>query len=222
MADSEIKVRHYWERHVDDDGKPTQVPGSDLAALRRGAGRDAGDVPQMWRYYTTLQQDGRRSWRLAAEHAALTLYAVHQQSKAKPMHVSGIGLGTAMRALRLNGKFSQDAVDRRFAAAATATSFDEICLHLRGLITQLRTIDQPLDYTRLYHDLVRWQRPEEIASVRRAWGSRYFATSTNGERKDGGPDRPTAKGGADDNRRTRTIPHQSKEPATINVSQESV
>lgn len=222
MADTETKIRHYWERHVNDDGKPTEVPGSDLAALRRGAGRDAGDVPEMWRYYTTLRRDGRRTSLLAAEHAALTLYAIHQQSKVRPMHVSGIGLGTAMRALRLSDKFSQDAVDRRFAAAATAISFGEVCLHLRGLITQLRTIDQPLDYTRLYRDLVGWQDPERVASVRREWGGQYFAASKNGASNNGEPNGPAVTSTAPDHRGSRKIPSQANESATLITLEESV
>ncbi len=222
MVDSDIRIRHYWERHVDDDGKPTEAPGSDLAALRRGAGRDAGDVPEMWRYYTTLRQDGRPTPKLAAEHAALTLYAIHQQSKVRPMHVTGIGLGTAMRTLRLSDKFSQDAVDRRFAAAATATSFREVCLHLRGLVTQLRTIDQPLDYTRLYRDLIRWQNPEQVASVRRVWGGQYFAASKDGEPKNGKPNALATKSTAADQRGSRMIPSQAIEPAPVITLQESV
>lgn len=193
MADSETRIRHYWQRHVDDDGKPTVAPGSDLAALRRGAGRVAGDVPEMWRHYTTLRLDGQRSPQLAAEHVALTLFAIHQQSKVKPMHVDGIGFGAAMRALRHSDKFSQDAVDRRFTAAATATSFGEVSLHLRGLITQLRAIDQPLNYTRLYDDLVRWQHPERVVKVRRVWGSQYFAAPNNDEPGDSAPQSAAAE-----------------------------
>lgn len=130
----------------------------------------------MWRFYTTLTDTGRLTRKLRAEHTALTLYAVHQQSRPKPMHITGIGLGRALRALHSgeHAKFSQEAVNRRFAAAATATSPAELALHLRGLVAQLHTIGQALDYTRLFHDLVAWQDADGIGRVRRRWGSDYF------------------------------------------------
>jgi CRISPR system Cascade subunit CasB len=64
-------------------------------------------------------------------------------------------------------------VDRRFAAAATATSLSEVAVHLRGLVTQLRGLSG-LDYTALYDDLRGWQNAESRARGRRRWGSHYF------------------------------------------------
>ncbi len=171
---------HYWQRYTSGNGTwrtdREPAPGAHLAALRRGIGREPGDVPAMWPFYTTLRADGSVSDHLHAEHLALTLFAVHQQSQAAPVHRVGVGVGTAIRALRLDGKFSAEAVDRRFGAAATATTLGEVAHHLRGLITQLRGIKpQPgLDYTRLVADLVRWQHPDRQAWVRRKWGSQYF------------------------------------------------
>jgi CRISPR system Cascade subunit CasB len=160
---------YYWENHPKPEGR-------DLADLRRGIGREPGTVPEMWPYYTSLRPNGELSERLRAEHAALCLFASHQQSQSTSMHRAGIGLGNAMAVLRRSDKFSGEAVDRRFTAAATATSFTEIVAHLRGLVTQLRSLPkaQPLDYTRLVYDLLDWQDPEKTATVRRRWGSQYF------------------------------------------------
>jgi CRISPR system Cascade subunit CasB len=162
----------FWEKNHRD----TLPDGKDLAALRSGFGREAGGVPAMWPYYTRLQQNGEVTDWLQAEHAALCLFALHQQSQRTSMHGKGIGLGTAMAKLRADDKFSVEAVDRRFAAAATATSFTEVIAHLRGLVTQLRALKkpQPLDYTRLFYDLRDWQDPDKLAAVRRRWGSQYF------------------------------------------------
>lgn len=177
----------YWRRFVDDTGgwREERPPGADLAALRQGIGREAGTVPAMWPYYTTLSADGHVSADLLAEHHALTLYGVHQQSESMPMHRPKAGVGKAFAALRTHGKFSAEAVDRRFAAAATATSLTEAATHLRGLISQLRVIDRPLDYDLLFRDLRDWQFPERRPTVRRRWGSAYFAahpeaTTTSG------------------------------------------
>lgn len=169
---------HYWDRHTDGTGTWNQrgpTPGADLAALRRGTRREPGSVPQMWRFYTTLNSDGALTTWLRAEHLALTLFAVHQQSQRRPVHRTGRGLGTALRALR-DSDASADAVDRRVAAAATATSLGELGEHLRGLITQLRTVTPLpcLDYTMLVRDLSSWQHPNGQARVRRRWGGQYF------------------------------------------------
>ncbi len=160
----------FWER----EHRADLPDGADLAALRRGVGREPGSVPQMWQYYTTLQADGHLTTRLRAEHAALTLFAIHQQSLPRSAHELGSGLGTAVKELRASGKFSPDAVDRRFGTAATATSLSEASYHLRGLVRQLRQIQRPLDYTALFWDLVTWQNPARLGQVRRRWAAQYF------------------------------------------------
>lgn len=193
----------YWCRHTAGQGQwntrvgrrePEGPPGAELAALRRGLGREPGFVPGMWRFYTKTNESGTCTPEYAAEHAALTLFALHQQSQARPMHRLGVGLGNAVLALRRHtgrpagtGQTTGEAderehvdwskthpVDRRFAAAATATDLIELVAHLRGLVTQLRGIGQPLDYTQLFHDLRAWQYPQGATEVRRRWGMQYF------------------------------------------------
>jgi CRISPR system Cascade subunit CasB len=164
--------RRFWQPRPDRPGGP---PGADLAAVRRGVGREPGVVPSMWPYYTTLRADGTVGIRLRAEHLALTLYAVHQQSQPTSMHSPGVGVGAAALRLRSSGKFSPEAVDRRFHAIATATTLAEVGMHLRGLVTQLRGIGQPLDYDWLDRDLRDWQDPARQSAVRRRWGGQYYA-----------------------------------------------
>ena len=110
-----------------------------------------------------------------AEHIALALYGLHQQSQDQPMHRDGIGLGRAMRALRLHDRTSEAAVDARFQRTFSATSTAALQLRLRGLVTQLRDIKQPLDYNRLAADILRWNRPDSRNRVRRRWGLDYHA-----------------------------------------------
>ena len=183
---------YYWQRHTDGHGewrKGQSPPGGELAALRRGIGKEPGSVPEMWAFYACLNPDGELTHALRAEHLALGLFALHQQSKAQPMHRGGVGFGAAVRALRRSGRFSEDAVDRRFAAAATATSATELAMHLRGLVSQLRVISQPLDYTRLLADLREWHQPRGMSAVRRRWGGQYFVFAARGENA-GDADRP--------------------------------
>jgi CRISPR system Cascade subunit CasB len=180
----------YWEDFLDADGKPIpgRLPrGEDLAALRRGLGREAGTVPSMWRFHRTDLDDTRRDsgrvdGRFRAEHHALTLFAVHQQSQDRLMHAPATGLGRAMRQLHaLRGESAGPALDRRFYAAVTAESVNEVAYHLRGLVQLLRSSSPavPLDYTALYDGLRRWASPEPRDRVRRQWGLQYHA-----------PDRP--------------------------------
>lgn len=183
---------YFWEQHIDKDGTwhrsgssgAERPSGQDLAALRRGIGREAGSVPELWRFYRTVNRDdlgarGLVSERFAAEHVALSLYGLHQQSQAKPMHKAGQSLGTAMRHLRNSGAFSADAVDRRFNAAATATTPQELALHLRSLITLLRGQQIPVDYTALIDDLARWSWDDSRSRTRRHWGNDYFGWSSS-------------------------------------------
>jgi CRISPR system Cascade subunit CasB len=155
-------------------------PGEDLAALRSGLGREPVSVPALWPFYTCEVDDrlalgGRVSHEQAAEHAALALFGLHQQGQDNPMHRREVTLGKALRVLRHSGKFSEEAVDARVAAAVAATSVPALLMRLRGLVTQLRTIHQPVDYDRLLEDILRWHYPEARQRVRRGWGLGYHA-----------------------------------------------
>lgn len=187
----------FWERYTDGDGawrsfrgaRPAPPPGAALAALRRGTGRPAGTVPALWPYYTVEATDDYVAavdeWRpppaLVAEHHALVLYGWHQQSIVRPMHRRDVGVGAAVRALHTTNRYTQSAVDGRFFAAVTTDDVDELAVHLRGLVAQLRTLrhdkggsaPQPLDYTRLVRDLSWWPDPEKRNRVRRRWGLDY-------------------------------------------------
>ncbi|MGP4050080.1 type I-E CRISPR-associated protein Cse2/CasB [Streptomyces sp. 2A115] len=151
-----------------------------LRALRDGLGSEPGAAPAMRHLHrvelTDSQRDGDRlpdSYR--AEHAALTLYGLHQAAGADPVHYPSVGLGTAVRSLR-EGVFSSraGAAERRLLAAASAQDLEELVQHLRGLVPLLRHAAIGLDYTRLYRDLVAWQTPDN-GRVLRAWGLQYTA-----------------------------------------------
>ncbi|WP_432107690.1 type I-E CRISPR-associated protein Cse2/CasB [Streptomyces sp. AA1529] len=183
--------RWYWENFAPEE----RHSGADLAILRKGVGREAGDVWQISRYYRSINRSGETTFRLAAEHAALTLFALHQQSQPSSMHRAGVELGTAARRLHTpaakggkqgdrspseaqgepaSGKFSEEAVDRRMNQVATATDRTELVAHLRGLVTMLRGIGQPLDYTQLLQDIERWHYTDARVRIRARWGSHYF------------------------------------------------
>lgn len=182
-------IRRHWHRYADAvdqgagrPGKPWP-PGTgpeDLAVLRSGLGREAGTVPRLWRYYSTKIDDdvAARSTTappdLAAEHAALALFGLHQRAKEIRMHQHGVAPGAALLALRRRtDKISPDALDRRVAIAVSSTTVAVLCSRLRGLVEQLRSIDQPWDYDRLCDDLCDWHYPQRRNRVRRRWALAY-------------------------------------------------
>lgn len=175
--DSEDR-RWFWEKF--DPAAP--YAGADLASLRKGVGREVGEVWQMARHYRSATSDGRVSYRLAAEHATLALFATHQQSQSTRMHQPRIDLGTAARMLHqprenaasARGRYGEEAVNRRMNQVATATDVGELVEHLRGLIALLRTISQPLDYTRLHRDIERWHYLDAQSRIRARWAGHYF------------------------------------------------
>jgi len=181
-------TKRYWSRIAADGtwlaadphtGRPLgPPPGEDLAALRAGLGREAGEVPEMWRFYTCpvddrLARRGQLSIEQRAEHAALALYGLHQQSKRTSMHDPRFPLGKALYRLRISQRFSPQAVDARVNAAATMTSPGALLIRLRGLIDQLRVIDQPLDYDGLMRLIQDWHHEDRRRRARRRLAVEY-------------------------------------------------
>ncbi|MEV8328867.1 type I-E CRISPR-associated protein Cse2/CasB [Kitasatospora sp. NPDC056731] len=181
--------RRYWDEFTGPDHnwrydprtkQPRRPPGEDLAALRSGLGRPVMDSPKMWPLYSCEVNDvlalrDEVSDEQKAEHAALALYGLHQQSQSKPMHRRGVKLGEALRVLRRSGKVSEEALDTRVAQLAGATSVSALLVHLRGLITQLRSITQPLDYSHLMADIQAWHSTDRRPQVRLKWAIGYQA-----------------------------------------------
>jgi len=179
VTDDADARRPYWARGRWDRGAALP-PGAELAQLRRGAGREPGSVPGMWPFYTCLTGTGAVTAALYAEHVALTLFGLHQQSTDRLVHRHGNSVGAAALALRRSGRYSEDAVERRMAASAAASTLASLAVHLRGLVQQLSVAKVTLDYDRLVRDLVRWQTPAGAGSVRRRWGGDFYASPPKG------------------------------------------
>jgi CRISPR system Cascade subunit CasB len=160
-------------------------PGAraDLAKLRRGLGKPAGTVPEIWDL-TLAAVPPELTWDRdepsraeQASHAALTLYALHQQSMSGPAHVPGVGFGEVVGRLGRGDGPSEAAVTRRFMAVATAESVDEVLTHVRGLVTQLKRAGRGLDYAQFADDVIALLTPGRETPVRLAWGRGYYRTA---------------------------------------------
>lgn len=161
-----------------------------LARLRRGIGRTPGfDFTLERHLHVPDDLLGRRpsddteaADTEYAVHDAVTLYALHQQSRRERMHADGRGLGQALSDL-VRRSASPEGVRRRFAALGTASSYHESIYHLRSLITMLREHQIPLDYGLLADDLRTLRGPDGQSRVQGIWGREFFRSrpSTDAE-----------------------------------------
>ncbi|WP_315503271.1 type I-E CRISPR-associated protein Cse2/CasB [Actinomyces radicidentis] len=149
-----------------------------LAALRRASTQPPGTVPEAWEL--TQPEDvpanaGDEPTREEqAIHTAMTLYAVHQQSRSEPMHAMGVGLGHAASRLIGHGDDESAPARARFNALVTASSLAELRRHLRTFVSLLRSRGIALDYARLADDVDRFQRPGGAMVVRRQWARELY------------------------------------------------
>ena len=137
---------------------------AELAELRRGVGRQPGDLPALWGALLAdmpeqLQGSNGPSKAEWAVYTALTLFALHQQGEAGvSMNQPGRTLGGAVRQLAEKTAAGQDwtesSVLRRFNALATA------------------------DYPQLAEDLYQYQFVDGAPNVRLRWGRDLYASPT--------------------------------------------
>ena len=156
--------------------------------LRRGVGRQLGDLPALWGALLAdmpeqLQGSNGQSKAEWAVYTALTLFALHQQGEAGvSMNQPGRTLGGAVRQLAEKTAAGQDwtksSVLRRFNALATADSMPEVSHHLRGMLQLLRREGIPLDYPQLAEDLYQYQFVDGAPNVRLRWGRDLYASPT--------------------------------------------
>lgn len=147
-----------------------------LAALRRAAGDEPMSDPSVWWVIDGLEPADAPDALTDAERAAfhaLTLFAVHQQSRPEPMHRAGVGFGQAVKLLDAR-RGDAGSLKRRFAAAAGADGEAELVVHLRSLVQQLRAEAIPTDYAALAKDLMDFATPDGRVRVRQRWGRQMF------------------------------------------------
>ncbi|MFW6695495.1 type I-E CRISPR-associated protein Cse2/CasB [Streptomyces sp. MAR4 CNX-425] len=170
-----------------------------LAQLRRGAGKAPEEVPELFglidmdALYTPGGRVRGSEHGPTAVHLAVTLYALHQQSKRTgPMHVRGKRLGGAVRALMPRGEIDES-LRRRFVRVAGATSANVLAYRLRELVLLLRGAGEPLDYARLADQIERVLDPTRRLAVRREWGREFHSRRLDEE---AGNASPTDEGGS--------------------------
>lgn len=154
-----------------------------LARLRRGAGKEIGDTPDLWglilddRFYADAPPLKEKDMEVAenSAHIALTLYAIHQQSRRDDrMHQRGWGLGEAVRRLMPSSEIDEP-LRKRFVQVGHAVTYKALAQRLREIVTLLRRDAIPLDYGLLADQLYQFRTPQGAQRVRTAWGRGFHA-----------------------------------------------
>ena len=157
----------------------------EMAALRGAATKEPGEIPEIWEL-TQVEvpdnTDDAPTWEEVAVHTAMTLYAVHQQSRTTRMFRPGRGLGHAAREL-VGWEEDNDSARKRFNTLVTSTTITELRHHLRNFISLLRARDITLDHAMLVDDIARFQRPGGAKKVRLTWARQYHFLSTTSDTK---------------------------------------
>jgi CRISPR system Cascade subunit CasB len=176
---TDARIRELQSGYLKD--RPDAVAA--LARLRRGVGKPVHAVADLWglegtdRLYTEIP-DRWEEARVRAEnavHVAITLWAVHQQSRRDaPMHIVGMPLGRAVRAL-IPGEDVDDPVRRRYLRIGAATSLEMLAERMRDVVLTLRQKTQATDYAVLAGQIYLWQIPNQRTEVRRQWGRDFHA-----------------------------------------------
>ncbi|MFB8749072.1 type I-E CRISPR-associated protein Cse2/CasB [Streptomyces parvulus] len=187
-GEADGQERPYWVTF--EPGSPDA--GAQLAALRSGTGREPGTVAVMWPFHRTRmlsewRNKGSLTRDLAAEHTALTLFARHQQTHDRRMHITGNSPGTAVGLLARKaatdseGKAATAALERRLGHLLTSADADELAMHLRSFAPLLNRSGIGLDYDLLRTALRTWddpRRPHAAGRFRQRWDRDFHTTVT--------------------------------------------
>ena len=157
-----------------------------LANLRRGVGREPGELPQLFGillsdmpedFWSKSGTATKEEW---VCYTALTLYALHQQgydAKSQHMHTDeGVSLGKAMYKLAASYDGDPNAEQRvvqKMRILATSADVKELSHHLRGIVQLLKANGISLNYKRLSGDLYEMQFPDGKRKVCLRWGQDF-------------------------------------------------
>ena len=172
-----FSISHLWETQE-------SAARSILARMRRGVGKHPGSTPELWEMTLDgLPEQFAGKGRMIkpthgefAVYTALTLFALHQQgynANKELMSKNKFDFGRAARRIAENDE-DLKRIKRRFDAAVTSESMEEISNHLRGLVQLLRSKKIPMDYPQLAEDLFWFFDVRHRDDVRLKWGRDFY------------------------------------------------
>jgi len=139
-----------------------------LARLRRGLGRPAGTVADMFPYVAPWVPPEAHRTLEDAHYLIAALFASHPDA-------GGAGnMGEHFRRVVREYERSATAVERRFTALLAAHP-DDLDFYLRQAVSFLRSKAVPVNWHRLYADIRWWGHPERW--VQRQWARSFWGYS---------------------------------------------
>jgi CRISPR system Cascade subunit CasB len=149
-----------------------------LAALRRGLGKPAGTVPEMFPYVEPFIPVNEYARHVEAAYLVASLFGLHpnhgeSSEEARSRQQRGFGASLAQLRRREGSTDEDEGVARRFGALLNCDR-EGLPTHLRHLMTLLhsRSRDTPIDYSQLYNDIARWDAPDHY--VQRNWAAGFW------------------------------------------------
>lgn len=158
-----------------------------LANLRRGIGREPGELPQIFGILLQdmpeefLSRDGTVTKEEWVCYVSLTLYALHQQGydvRSQQMHTEeDSSIGKAMYKLMMAYDGDPNAEQRmvqKLRMLSTSVDKKELSYHLRAIIKLLKSNGITMNYRKLAGDLYEMQFPEGKKRVCLRWGQDFY------------------------------------------------
>lgn len=155
-------------------GLEAQNDRAALAALRRGLGLPPGAAPQMFPYIEPRLPAQRSEKMERTCYLIASLFALHPAPDGKG------NLGDHFRQADPEGK-SKDAIERRFTILLAAHP-EDLPDYLRQAVSFLKSKDVPVDWSRLFWDVLSWEdenRRVQKQWARSFWGGRQLSQSEN-------------------------------------------
>lgn len=186
MSSIGSQVKFFVRKRI-DELKSNNNPAAlrkELALLRRGVGKEPGEIPEIWNYFFEGCPEellSNNSYPTAAEWAvstSLCMYAFHQQGNSAQMDKPGEKFGFAVRKL-VKDITDEEKVRRRFNRVATSKNIKECAYHLREVVSLLKDDGIPMDYTELAFDIYQFQFQESRKRVCLRWGQDFYKSVQN-------------------------------------------
>jgi len=140
-----------------------------LATLKRGLGRQIGDVPEIFRYVVPRLPRNISPWEERVYYLVASLFAMH------PLPGGKGDLGNTLRELDESlGRGREDGESSTERRLMTLMKSDTETLpeHLRQVVSLVSANDLPIDWSNLLWDLKRWNRGDKM--VQKKWAESFW------------------------------------------------
>jgi CRISPR system Cascade subunit CasB len=153
-----------------------------LADLRRGLAEPPATAPVMFSYVARwVPEDARYSWTEKVYYLIAALFAYYQSgsgAESKRKITTG-NFGDHCRMASYKGSQSAS-FEARFSALLKANP-EDLSVVLRQMISLLKSVDVPINWDRLFHDLCRWN--SESQYIQRQWANSYWSSQKRDDKE---------------------------------------